>query len=152
MKVIGTLVVLLSLLVNVSCGGKKGGGGNNNNLPVYNQLNSQYGQNPVPATSNALFNPQSGEVELGGYVYKPNVSIYGIQGASGYGVQPQIQLGTQYLSYAYQQIQMNRSYVPAYNDNQGVYKFNVRVTGYIMQTGNPQSPQVLILSTNVQPF
>ncbi len=164
MKVIGTLVVLLSLLVNVSCGGKKGGG-KSDNLGVYNPYTAN-GQAPSITTQNALFNPQSGVVELGGRQYTPNQTIYGVQGVTGnvggqvggqvgYGYQapqPILQLGTQYLSYAYQQIQMNQyAYRPAYQSN-GVYKFNVRIVGYLMQTQNSQMPYVLVLTQNVQPF
>ncbi len=174
MKMIGTVVVLLSLLVNVSCGGKKGGG-KSDNLAVYNPFTSN-GQPPVVTTQNALFNPQTGVVELGGRQYTPNQTIYGVQGVTGqvggqvgYGYQapqPQIQLGTQYLSYAYQQIQMNQyAYRPAYQAA-GIVKFNVRIVGYLMQTQGsqypqsqypqnnqiPQSPYVLVLTSNVQPF
>ncbi len=142
MRTVTFLMVILSLVLSVSCG-DKGGKKSSHNLPTYNMY--QQGQAMVPRTGDGSFNLQTGVVVVEGRSFQPNQIA---------------QQSQQYLQQFYYSVsqngQMGQTQYPQQYPRQiglispGVYR--VHITGYLMQTGNPQYPLVLTITAPLQAY
>jgi hypothetical protein len=139
MRTVTFLMVILSLVLAVSCGDKDKKK-NPNNLPTYNQF--QQGQVMTPRTANGSFNLQSGLVVVEGRSFQPNQIA---------------QQSQQFLQQFYYAMSGQGGQMGQYPQQQqigmispGVYR--VRITGYLIQTGNPQYPVVLTITAPLQAY
>lgn len=127
---LNVVFVILSLTLAVSCG-DKGKKKSSNNLPVYNMY--QQGQTMASSTEEGTFNLQTGVVAVSGRSFQPNQLA---------------QQSQQYLQQFYYMVQQN----PMGYQMVSQSTYRVRITGYLIETGNSQYPHVLTLTAPLQPY
>ncbi len=139
MRTVTFIMVILSLVLAVSCGDKSKKK-SNQNFPTYNMY--QQGQVMTPGVVDGTFNLQDGVVSVAGQSFQPNQIARESQ---------------QYLQQFYYSVSGQSGQMGQYPQQQqvgmvspGVYR--VRITGYLLQTGNQQYPLVLTITAPLQAF